>query len=581
MEGVSSSGTTTPDSNRSLGVQMTVHYYTKKSTTTDNKPAVDLIPTKGDTVVVPVTFDSDEHLKMWDAIYEWTPFSNWLKVYAVNLSTLEGLRLRALRIISVLVTPAEGNIHKMNINADVVDKDGQQIEGDVTLRGSRCALVVMLRNTENSKDMCLFVKKTRSNLGQHEHLEIPQCTLDDTGRFVGPMAKLIEETLDIALCRSSAVSLTGLAFGAKSEGVSAMPDECDERVQIYLYRNNMSPESINALEQKIDSVGGRRRRMLADELEQQLQQTKTEQQQPNEDGYTKEDDNNTNNSTVVPSAKATTTTVMDVATTSGSPLKMVPLGDAWRSTSDAKSMVALFLVHELRYHARMPRYRTPRGVQSLSSAPLEPVEKKSALFSKVSALQPASAGVNIRLKVVNKIGLIQDVARRDGRRTKFAFLVVGDETGVVTLKAVNEQIDICQRFENESAIVVRNAKIDMSDGHMRLLVDRWGKIENRVDGDEPSDYDFCAKEDHDMSSTEYELVVLRDEEQMKRDDGMVVPVGGRRGGDRRGPRGGRMGRRGGRGGRGGGGFNDGHQQDHLVGIGQQHEQQQLTVNGAM
>eukprot|EP00922_Rhytidocystis_sp_ex-Travisia-forbesii_P060882 GHVS01090310.1.p2 GENE.GHVS01090310.1~~GHVS01090310.1.p2 ORF type:complete len:122 (+),score=33.62 GHVS01090310.1:224-589(+) len=121
----------------------------------------------------------------------------------------------------------------------------------------------------------------------------------------------------------------------------------------------------------------------------------------------------------------------------------------------------------------------------------------------------------------------------------------------------------------------------MSDGHMRLLVDRWGKIENRVDGDEPSDYDFCAKEDHDMSSTEYELVVLRDEEQMKRDDGMVVPVGGRRGGDRRGPRGGRMGRRGGRGGRGGGGFNDGHQQDHLVGIGQQHEQQQLTVNGAM
>eukprot|EP00922_Rhytidocystis_sp_ex-Travisia-forbesii_P060880 GHVS01090308.1.p1 GENE.GHVS01090308.1~~GHVS01090308.1.p1 ORF type:complete len:579 (+),score=110.08 GHVS01090308.1:136-1872(+) len=578
MEGVLSSGTTTPDSNRSLGVQMTVHYYTKKSTTTDNKPAVQLIPTKGDTVLVPVTFGcEDEHLKMWDSIYEWTPFSNWLKVYAVNLATAEGLRLRAIRIISVLLTPTEGNIHKMHITADVIDKDEQQIEGDVTLRGSRCALVVMLRNTENSKDMCLFVKKTRSNLGQHEHLEIPQCTLDDSGRFVGPMAKLIEETLDISLCRSSAVSLTGLAFGAKSEGVSAMPDECDERVQIYLYRNNMSPESINALEQKIDAGGGRRRRMLADEVEQQLtQQTKTEQQ-TNEDGggsgYIKDED-------VSVSAKATTP-ALEIPTNS-SPLKMVPLGDAWRSTSDAKSMVALFLVHELRYHARMPRYRTPRGVPS--SAPLEPVEKKSALFSKVSALNPSSAGVNIKLKVVSKIGVIQDVARRDGRRTKFAFLVVGDETGMVTLKAVNEQIDICQLFENESAIVVRNAKIDMSDGHMRLLVDRWGKIANRVDGDEPSaDYEFSVKEDNDMSSTEYELVVLQDDDQIKRDDGMAAPVGGRRGGgDRRGMRGGggRVGRRGGRPSRGGGGFNnDGHQQDHIVGIGQ-HEQQ-LTVNGAM
>eukprot|EP00922_Rhytidocystis_sp_ex-Travisia-forbesii_P017527 GHVS01026120.1.p1 GENE.GHVS01026120.1~~GHVS01026120.1.p1 ORF type:complete len:415 (+),score=80.68 GHVS01026120.1:530-1774(+) len=394
----------------------------------------------------------------------------------------------------------------------------------------------MLRNTGNSKDMCLFVKQARANLGQHEHLEIPLCTLDDTGRFVGPMADLIEETLDITLSRSSAVSLTGLAFGAKSEGVYAMADECDDRVQIFLYRTNMSPEQITVLEQKIDCAG-RRRRMVTDE---------EPGKQEDETYVVKEE--------------------MSIAGTdaaAASPLKMVPLGDAWRSTTDAKSMVALFLVHELRYHDRMPRYRAPRisGGSGQRVAVGEPLEKKTALFSKIASLDPSSVGINLKAKVVMKMDQIEEATRRDGRRTKYAFLVVGDETGVVTLKAVNDQLATCELFEVGSNIVVRNAKIDMGDGHMRLVVDRWGKITSDMEGEDLSEFDFAVKEDHDMSSTEYELVVMHEDEQMKREDGVNGRKGRRTpmrgGGAARLSRRGRGGKGAGGGGGGGGVFYDG------------------------
>ncbi|PNY15939.1 OB-fold nucleic acid binding domain-containing protein [Trifolium pratense] len=51
-----------------------------------------------------------------------------------------------------------------------------------------------------------------------------------------------------------------------------------------------------------------------------------------------------------------------------------------------------------------------------------------------------------------------------------------------------------------STIILRNAKIDMFKGSMRLAVDKWGRIEVT----EPAS--FTVKEDNNLSLIEYELV---------------------------------------------------------------------------
>lgn len=51
-----------------------------------------------------------------------------------------------------------------------------------------------------------------------------------------------------------------------------------------------------------------------------------------------------------------------------------------------------------------------------------------------------------------------------------------------------------------STVTLRNAKIDMFKGSMRLAVDKWGRVEVA----EPAS--FTVKEDNNLSLIEYELV---------------------------------------------------------------------------
>ncbi|RZC23228.1 hypothetical protein D0Y65_002861 [Glycine soja] len=51
-----------------------------------------------------------------------------------------------------------------------------------------------------------------------------------------------------------------------------------------------------------------------------------------------------------------------------------------------------------------------------------------------------------------------------------------------------------------ATVILRNAKIDMFKGSMRLAVDKWGRVELT----EPAS--FTVKEDNNLSLIEYELV---------------------------------------------------------------------------
>lgn len=51
-----------------------------------------------------------------------------------------------------------------------------------------------------------------------------------------------------------------------------------------------------------------------------------------------------------------------------------------------------------------------------------------------------------------------------------------------------------------NTVILRNAKIDMFKGSMRLAVDKWGRVEVT----EPAD--FVVKVENNLSLVEYELV---------------------------------------------------------------------------
>lgn len=57
----------------------------------------------------------------------------------------------------------------------------------------------------------------------------------------------------------------------------------------------------------------------------------------------------------------------------------------------------------------------------------------------------------------------------------------------------------------DSTVILRNAKIDMFKGSMRLAVDKWGRVEVT----EPAS--FTVNEENNLSLVEYELVNVVEE----------------------------------------------------------------------
>ncbi|XP_031114805.1 uncharacterized protein At4g28440-like [Ipomoea triloba] len=135
-------------------------------------------------------------------------------------------------------------------------------------------------------------------------------------------------------------------------------------------------------------------------------------------------------------------------------------------------------------------------------------EMKSAMrkpiFTKVDQMRPGTNGHNLVVKVVSSKMVLQK-GRPDGpqvRQMRIAECLVGDESGTILFTARNEQVDL---MKPGSTLILRNAKIDMFKGSMRLAVDKWGRMEEA----EPTT--FTVKEDNNLSLVEYELVNVVEE----------------------------------------------------------------------
>lgn len=138
--------------------------------------------------------------------------------------------------------------------------------------------------------------------------------------------------------------------------------------------------------------------------------------------------------------------------------------------------------------------------------------KRKPVFVKVDDLKPGTNGHNLTVKVVSSKAVVnkapsganpRSMAPLNPRpRPRISECLVGDETGTIIFTARNEQVDI---MKPDTTVNLRNAKIDMFKGSMRLAVDKWGRVEVT----EPAD--FVVKEDNNLSLIEYELVNVVEE----------------------------------------------------------------------
>ncbi|GAV69521.1 hypothetical protein CFOL_v3_13022 [Cephalotus follicularis] len=131
-------------------------------------------------------------------------------------------------------------------------------------------------------------------------------------------------------------------------------------------------------------------------------------------------------------------------------------------------------------------------------------EKRKPVFVKVEDLTPGTSGHTLIVKVLESNSVLQKgrAASQQLRQTRISECLVGDDTATILFTARNDQVDL---MKPGTTVILRNAKIDMFKGSMRLAVDKWGRTEIT----EPANFE--VKEDNNLSLVEYELVTIAEE----------------------------------------------------------------------
>jgi diadenosine tetraphosphate (Ap4A) HIT family hydrolase/nucleoside diphosphate kinase len=120
-----------------------------------------------------------------------------------------------------------------------------------------------------------------------------------------------------------------------------------------------------------------------------------------------------------------------------------------------------------------------------------PAPLKRAKFTKVSSINPDSSGLNLSVKVTSEPEV------KHLKNGKAYEVKAADASAVVTVSLREDQKDA---LKFGKCYELRNASVKMLKGHIAIIVDKWGKIE------EASESNIEPNTGKDISATEYELV---------------------------------------------------------------------------
>ncbi|CAN8326274.1 unnamed protein product [Cochlearia groenlandica] len=154
---------------------------------------------------------------------------------------------------------------------------------------------------------------------------------------------------------------------------------------------------------------------------------------------------------------------------------------------------------------------TTTATASTATATTTATAKRKPVFVKVEQLTPGTTGHTLIVKVIDANPVVPAARKsrpatslsRPSQPSRIVECLIGDETGCILFTARNDQVDVMKPGET---VIVRNSRIDMFKGTMRLGVDKWGRIEAAA---EPAS--FAVKEDNNLSLVEYELINTGDQ----------------------------------------------------------------------
>lgn len=176
-------------------------------------------------------------------------FKQWLK----NMQTETGLLANGDMLLKQVQVQGVDMFGKrvgfLKFKADIIDKEtGKKVPGIVFARGPAVAVLILL-DSEGEMYAVLTVQ-ARVPVGRLI-LELPAGMLDDdSGDFLGTAVREVEEEIGINLNANEMIDLTQLLDPSTGCRTFPSPGGSDEEISLFLYRGKVSKEIITGLQGK-------------------------------------------------------------------------------------------------------------------------------------------------------------------------------------------------------------------------------------------------------------------------------------------------------------------------------------------
>jgi len=160
------------------------------------------------------------------------------------------LTLKGVHIQSIDIFP-NGKVGFIKFKADV-EKDNKLVPGIVFLRGGSVAILTIL--VCNGIEYTLGTVQPRVPIGRY-FLETPAGMIDDnTKNFIGVAAKEMQEETEITISTEKLIDLTELAYNGRYQGIIPSAGGCDEFIRCYVYRQEVTLEKLQQFNQKLTGL---------------------------------------------------------------------------------------------------------------------------------------------------------------------------------------------------------------------------------------------------------------------------------------------------------------------------------------
>ncbi|KAJ8766149.1 hypothetical protein K2173_021666 [Erythroxylum novogranatense] len=176
-------------------------------------------------------------------------FKQWLKNLQSPTGVLANGAFLLKRVLIQGVDMFGQRLGFLKFKANIIDKETEEkVPGIVFARGPAVAVLILLES--GNETYAVLTEQARVPTGRLV-LELPAGMLaDDQGDFVGTAAREVEEETGIHLKLEDMIDLT--AFLEQSTGCRIFPSPggCDEEISVFLYKGRVDKEVITQLQGK-------------------------------------------------------------------------------------------------------------------------------------------------------------------------------------------------------------------------------------------------------------------------------------------------------------------------------------------